>query len=333
MTKNKIFQKIKNHSRLNPSDIEYLLSLDDFTEIYKLAQEITEKNFSNRIDIRAIIEFSNYCKRKCLYCGLNSNNKKLTRYRMNENEILSLAIKAYNAGYKTCVLQSGEDSFFTAEKIADIIYNIKKKVNIKITISSGEMSYEDYKIIKDAGADRYLLKHETSDNEIYSSLHSISTLENRLNCLKNLKKLGYETGSGFMIGLPRQTLKTIANDIVTLRDIPCDMAGIGPFIPHPNTPLKNMSHGNLELTKRAVALTRITLPKANLPCTTSLGTLDKEERSNIFSCGANVIMQKVTPQKYEKFYEIYPSNIEVKDIYEERKNLENYIKSLSKNPV
>lgn len=333
MKKNKILEKIKSGIPLDIPENEFLLSLKDFSEIYNIANKITEENFGNRIDVRAIIEFSNYCKKKCKYCGLNAENKTIKRYRMTCDEIIELGVKSHNAGYKTIVLQSGEDSFFTAKKLAHIVREIKKQIDIFITLSVGEMSYDEYKIMRNAGADRFLLKHETSDEKIYSAVHGNSTLKNRLECLSNLKKLGYETGSGFMIGLPNQNLKVIAKDIITLRNIPCDMAGIGPFIPHPDTELKNLSSGSLELTKRAVALTRIALPTANLPATTSLGVLSESEKSNVFSCGANVIMRKVTPQKYEELYNIYPSDIKVKNIYEERKILENYIKSLGKNPV
>lgn len=318
---------------ISQDDIVSLLKLEDFSKVFELADKINFDNFKNKVDIRAILEFSNNCKRKCAYCGLNSNNTKLTRYRMTEDEILQTTFEAYNAGYKTIVLQSGEDSYFTSKKIGNLVKKIKENIDIAITVSCGEMSYEDYKYIKECGADRYLLKHETSDEKLYSSLHSCGTLRNRIKCLKNLKTLSYYTGGGFMIGLPGQTLHTIANDILTLKSIPCDMAGIGPFISSNDTPLRNMKNGDTLLVKKAVAITRILLPKSHLPATTALGVIDSKEKDNIFSCGANVIMRKVTPQKYEQFYSIYPNKIKVNDIIKDRKNLEQQIINMGKIPV
>lgn len=330
---NKILEKLVPNAKLSEEEIVYLLGLDDFSEIYKIADNINYEYFKNVVNIRAILEFSNYCKRKCKYCGLNSTVKNTHRYRIEIDEILDVVSTAYDAGYKTIVLQSGEDPYYTGTKIGNIVKQIKSKMDIIVTVSCGEMSYEDYKYIRECGADKYLLKHETSDEDIYSSLHPCGTLENRLNCLKNLKKIGYHTGSGFMIGLPNQTLKTIANDILTLTKIPCDMAGIGPFIASKDTQLKDHPNGNTELTKRAVAITRIMLPKSYLPATTSLGVLNSEEKNNIFSCGANVIMRKVTPQKYEQYYCIYPNEIKVNNVYEDRKILEQQIIDIGKIPV
>ena len=330
---NSIFEKMTQNLDISQDDIVSLLKLEDFSKVFELADKINFDNFKNKVDIRAILEFSNNCKRKCAYCGLNSNNTKLTRYRMTEDEILQTTFEAYNAGYKTIVLQSGEDSYFTSKKIGNLVKKIKENIDIAITVSCGEMSYEDYKYIKECGADRYLLKHETSDEKLYSSLHSCGTLRNRIKCLKNLKTLSYYTGGGFMIGLPGQTLHTIANDILTLKSIPCDMAGIGPFISSDDTPLKNMKNGDTLLVKKAVAITRILLPKSHLPATTALGVIDSKEKDNIFSCGANVIMRKVTPQKYEQFYSIYPNKIKVNDIIKDRKNLEQQIINMGKIPV
>lgn len=330
---NSIFEKMTQNLDISQDDIVSLLKLEDFSKIFELADKINFDNFKNKVDIRAILEFSNNCMRKCAYCGLNSNNKKLTRYRMSEDEILQTTFEAYNAGYKTIVLQSGEDSYFTSKKIGKLVKKIKEDIDIAITVSCGEMSYEDYKYIKECGADRYLLKHETSDEKLYSSLHSCGTLRNRIKCLKNLKTLSYYTGGGFMIGLPGQTLHTIANDILTLKSIPCDMAGIGPFISSNDTPLRNIKNGDTLLVKKAVAITRILLPKSHLPATTALGVIDSKEKDNIFSCGANVIMRKVTPQKYEQFYSIYPNKIKVNDIIKDRKNLEQQIINMGKIPV
>lgn len=317
---------------LGKQELASLLKREDFSSIYAEADQIRQTNVSDVIHIRAILEFSNHCRRQCRYCGLNCTNRNAKRFRMKQEEIISTAWQAWNAGYQTIVLQSGEDPFYTPKLLGEIVREVKK-TGIKITLSCGEMSFADYAYLKECGADRYLLKQETADPEIYRSLHPDSCLEERVACLKNLKKLGYETGSGFMIGLPGQSLETIAEDILLIREIGCDMAGIGPFIPHPDTPLKHLPHGSTELTKRAVALTRILMPEINLPATTSLGVLDTEEKNSVFSCGANVIMRKVTPDAYKKLYEIYPAELGETDIRKERGELEEMIRKLGRIPV
>lgn len=312
--------------------IEDLLNLEDFSEVYSEADRIRKENVGDIVHIRAILEFSNYCRRKCKYCGLNCTNKNIKRYRMSSEEIISAAYEAAENGYKTIVLQSGEDAYYTPEILGEIVKNIKKS-GIDITLSTGEMDYDSYAYLKECGADRYLLKHETAEESLYDYLHPCGTLEERIQCLKNIKKLGYETGGGFMIGLPNQTSETLAKDIMLLKEIGCDMAGIGTFISHPSTALKDCPHGSTEITKRAVALTRIVMPEINLPATTSLGVIDIKEKNDVFSCGANVIMQKVTPSKYKFLYEIYPSKLSETDVKLQRINLENQIKSLNRIPL
>ncbi len=321
-----------NPKQLNREKIIQLLALEDFSSLYNQANQIKEEIYGKEIHIRAILEFSNYCRMDCTYCGLNCKNSKLPRFRMDLDHMIDIGKKAYEAGYQTLVLQSGEDLSYTAEDIGYVVKELKK-TGIMITLSIGERTYDEYEYMKKCGADRYLLKHECSDEKIYSKLHTLSSWENRETCLRDLKKLGYETGSGFMIGLPNQSLETIAGDILFLDSIPCDMAGIGPFIPHPDTPLKDLPQGSTELTKRAIALTRILMGKINLPATTSLGVIDEREKDNVFSCGANVIMKKVTPDKYKELYEIYPSKIKSTNIIEERKELEAQIKNLGCVPV
>ena len=313
-------------------EIVDLLNLEDFSKVYQEADRIRKENVGDIVHIRAILEFSNYCKRKCKYCGLNCTNKAVKRYRMTPEEIVRVAYEAAENGYKTIVLQSGEDGYYTPEILGEIVKGIKK-FDMDITLSCGEMDYDSYAYLKDCGADRYLLKHETAQEDLYDYLHPCGTLQGRIQCLKNIKNLGYETGGGFLIGLPNQTTKTIAMDLLLLKEIGCDMAGIGTFISHPNTPLKDCGHGSTELTKRAVALARILMPKLNLPATTSLGVIDNKEKVDIFSCGANVIMQKVTPNEYKYLYEIYPSNLSKTDIRLQRINLENQIKELNRIPL
>ncbi len=323
---------IKNEFNPTVDELTTLLSLENFSEYYRKADDVRKASVGDEIQIRSILEFSNYCKRQCKYCGLNCMNKNVRRFRMTKDEIIEAAYSAHDVGYKTIVLQSGEDSYFTTEILGDIVKEIKK-TGIKVTLSCGELSYEDYDYLRKCGADRYLLKHETSDELIYKDLHPDSTLANRISCLRNIKKLGYETGSGFMIGLPNQTNETIANDILLLKDIGCHMAGIGPFIPHPDTQLCHMTHGSPELTLRAVALARMVLPNLNLPATTSLGVIDMTQKRSIFNCGANVIMQKITPNNLKRLYEIYPSNLSDFSIEEGRKNVEQEIYNLGRIPV
>lgn len=310
----------------------YLLEQDDFSPVYDCADRVRRLHFGDVIDIRAILEFSNYCRRGCRYCGLNRDNRSVHRYRMSIDEIVTVSIAANRAGYRTIVLQSGEDPFYTVDMLSDMVRRIKHEADMAITLSCGERPLEEYDRLFESGADRYLLKHETSDKEIYQALHPCGTLDNRVACLKRIKTAGYETGSGFMIGLPQQSLQTIVDDVLLLKELRCDMAGIGPFIPSPNTPLSTHSAGSTEITKRAVALARLLLPKANLPATTSLGVLDSKEKDSVFSCGANIIMRKVTPQKYEQHYSIYPNAIKVDDIRQERQNLEAFIRGLGRIP-
>ncbi len=340
---------IKLNSDLTKSEIIQLLALDDFTPVYEAADRVRAENVGDVVHLRAIIEFSNICKRQCIYCGLNRDNEDLPRFRMTHEEIVATAREAVAAGYRTIVLQSGEDPWFTPEKLGEIIEDIKKielpkatltdigtneAVHPAVTISCGEMSEEDYAYLKSKGADRYLIKHETADPVIYSRLHPCGTLENRTNCLKTIHKLGYETGSGFMIGLPGQTLDTIAEDLLLLRDIPCQMAGIGPFISNPKTALAGEKNGDPELTRRAVALARLLLPKANLPVTTALSIMTEEKHEqNPFAFGANVVMKKVTPDQYKQAYEIYPADFKPTDIAKDRKELEEIIRSYGREPL
>lgn len=316
---------------LTKQQLVSLLAREDFSEVYQAADQIRKEHKGGWIDIRAILEFSNYCRCQCRYCGLNCRNRQLKRYRLLPEQIVETCREAALAGYRTIVLQSGEDRWYTPELLGEIIRKVKE-TGMAVTISCGEFSDEDYAYFKQCGADRYLLKHETADEEIYARLHPGTSLGERIRCLKTVKRLGYETGSGFMIGLPGQTLETIAKDLLLLKELGCDMAGIGPFIPHPDTDLRDFPHGSTELTKRAVALARILLPDSNLPATTSLGVLDGEEKNDVFSCGANVVMRKVTPSEYKRLYEIYPSELKATDIAAERRELEEQVKHLGRIP-
>lgn len=339
------------YSKLNtPGGIASLLALEDFTPVYEEADRIRKARVGDTVHLRAIIEFSNVCKRQCIYCGLNRDNKELPRFRMTHEEIVETAAKAVAAGYRTIVLQSGEDDGMTAEKLGAIIEDIKKlrvpgstdrydgePLHPAVTISCGEKDEEFYRYIREKGADRYLLKHETADPQLYNKLHPCGTLEERVGCLKTLSRLGYETGSGFMIGLPGQTLETLGKDLLLLTEIPCKMAGIGPFISNPKTPLAGEKNGDPEMARRAVAIARLLLPEANLPLTTALSILSKEEvktaDENPFAFGANVIMKKVTPDEYKSAYEIYPAKFQATDILQDRKDLERMITTYGRQPL
>lgn len=318
---------------ISAPDLAEVLRTEDFSPIFAYAHALTRKQFGDVVRIRAILEFSNHCRRSCRYCGLNRTNPGVQRYRMEVDEIVDVSVAAYDAGYQTIVLQSGEDPYYTIEMLCAIIRRIKAQRDIAITMSCGERELSDYGEMVRAGADRYLLKHETADASIYAELHPCGTLVNRVRCLREIKRVGLETGSGFMIGLPRQDEDVIARDLLLLKSLDCDMAGIGPFLPSPGTALADREAGSPEMTKRAVALARMLLPKANLPATTSLGVLSSGDKNSIFSCGANVIMRKVTPQKYEEHYSIYPNSIKVGDIRKERLDLEESIRALGKIPV
>lgn len=317
---------------MEKKELVEMLALEDFRPVYEKADRIRRETVGDVVHIRAIIEFSNICRRGCRYCGLNRANEKVVRYRMSPKEILDTAGQAVDAGYRTIVLQSGEDPCFNKETLGEIVKEIKG-MDAAVTLSCGELTYEELQYLRGCGADRYLLKHETADPKLYAELHPCGVLEERIHCLENIYRLGYETGSGFMIGLPGQSLETIADDLLLLKKLHCKMAGIGPFIPHPDTPLRGEREGSPELTKRAVALARILLPQANLPVTTSLGVINQKEKENAFACGANVIMKKVTPDPYKEAYQIYPAKLEKTDIVNDRKILEEQIRGLGRIPL
>ena len=247
-----------------------LLGLEDFSPIYAQADQLRAETVGDTVHIRALLEISNHCRRMCTYCGLRAPRQNLTRYRMDPEEVVQAACEAHAVGYRTIVLQSGEDPWYTPLMLGQIVSAIKAKTDMAVTLGCGEMREEDYAFLKLAGTDRYLIKHETADPDLYRRLHPDSSLDKRVGCLRTLKRLGYETGSGFMVGLPGQTLETLAQDLLLLASIPCDMAGIGPFLPHPDTPLRDGTAGDAELTRRCVALARLMLPSANLPATTAL---------------------------------------------------------------
>lgn len=285
---------------------------DDIYELFEAANRVRAKYVGDEVHLRGLIEFSNYCKQNCLYCGFRRDNKNVTRYRLSEDQIIKFAKDASELGYKTVVLQSGEDPYFTPEKMSNIIAEIKK-FDMAITLSIGEKTFEEYKAYKEAGADRFLIRIETTDKNLYSKYDPDMDWENRLRCLKDLKDLGFEVGSGCLVGLPDQTIESLAEDILFFKEVGADMIGIGPFIPNENTPLKDAKGGSFELALKVMAITRLLLPDINIPATTAMETLDPNGRIIALQAGANVVMPNVTQGEYRKFYEIYPGKICVND--------------------
>lgn len=308
-----LIQKAKNSHFLSQEELVAILqdnSINDF--LFSCADEVRKEFVKDEVHLRALIEFSNICKCNCKYCGFRKDNDKLERFKLTPDEIISFAKKAHSYGYKTIVMQSGEYPQYTTDVFCDIINEIKK-LNVAITLSIGERSFDDYKKFKDAGADRFLLRIETTDEKLYKKMHPQMSLDNRKRCLKDLKKLGYEVGSGCLVGLPEQTLHSLANDILFFKEIDADMIGIGPFIPNPNTPLRNAKCGDFTLALKVMALTRLILPSINIPATTAMETLNPNGRIIALQSGANVVMPNVTEGDYRRKYEIYPGKICVAD--------------------
>lgn len=308
----KILSRIYEEDNPAISDILYFLKTKETEEIsllFSFADRVRKQHIGDGIYLRGLIEFSNYCRNTCFYCGLQKRNTNITRYRMSEDEILECINDVYSSGIKTVVLQSGEDDNLDSPWISNLIRKIKRQYDIIVTLSLGEWPKDHYSFWKEAGADRYLLKIETTAEKLYDSIHPGMSYENRIECIRNLKSLGYETGSGIIIGLPGQTIETIAEDILFFFRENLDMIGIGPFIPHPYTQLASCIPGDTELTLKVIALIRIITKTTNIPATTALGTLDKDKRKDALDCGANVLMPIFTPVKYKNLYEIYPDRI------------------------
>lgn len=290
-------------------DILELLRLP-WPELQAEAQAVRARSLGTHVFVRGLIEFASFCRRNCLYCGLQRQNSQAVRYRLTQEEILAAAGQAFACGADTFVLQSGEwgdDPHW----LADCIRALKERFHLPVTLSVGERSRQAYALWREAGADRFLLRHETASAELYARLHPGYTLADRVSALRCLKELGYETGSGFIVGLPQQTLETLASDILLARELEVDMCGVGPFVPHAATPLAGLPHGDVSLTLRAVAVLRIVLPKASLPATTALATLSPQGQRDGLFAGANVLMPSFTPELRRSSYAIYDSKAQV----------------------
>lgn len=301
-----IIQKAIETHELSKAELICLLEDTQYSHaLYEAADEVREKYVGKDIHLRGLIEFSNICKNNCLYCGLRRDNKLVERYRMDIPTILQLAEHAKDIGLQTVVLQSGEDLHFTTEKIEEICRGIKA-LGLALTLSIGEKSRQEYAAYKKAGADRFLLRIETTDKKLYEDNDPQMSWEARKQCLLDLKACGYEVGSGCLVGLPNQTIESLADDILFFKEIEADMIGIGPFIPHPHTPLKDAKGGKLELALKVMALTRLLLPEINIPATTAMETLAPNGQVRALQAGANVIMPNITLENYRQHYQLYP---------------------------
>ena len=290
-------------------ELEFLLNApeEDIKYLTEKAVEARTAVYGKEVFIRGLIEISNYCKNDCLYCGIRRSNCKADRYRLIKDDILECCKEGYSAGFRTFVMQGGEDGYFNDDRLSDIVRSIKEKYpDCAITLSVGEKNYDSYKKLFDAGADRYLLRHETATDEHYQKLHpSVLTLENRKRCLYDLKKIGFQTGCGFMVGSPYQTCENIVEDLKFIKEFKPEMVGLGPFIPHKDTPFKEFPSGSVTHTLRLLSIVRIIHPKVLLPATTALGTAKKGGRENGILAGANVIMPNLSPVSVRKKYMLY----------------------------
>lgn len=309
-----LIDKLKENRILSKEEFITLIidrTEEDVNYIQTLASNISKTYFSNHIYTRGLIEFSNYCKNDCYYCGIRKSNLNVNRYRLSKEDILECCKEGYRLGFRTFVLQGGEDPLFTDEVAIPIIKAIKENYpDCALTLSLGERSKESYKKMREAGADRYLLRHETATDSHYAKLHpERMKLSSRKQCLNDLKELGYQVGAGFMVGSPYQTVENIADDLLFIHELSPEMVGIGPFIPHHETPFKDFSQGSYELTLFLISIVRLMLPGALIPATTALGTVNPLGREAGILAGANVVMPNLSPVNVRKSYELYDNKI------------------------
>lgn len=305
---------IRDHTLSRREFAELIRMADDPKADKKLAGEALRLRievYGTDVYTRGLIEFTNYCKNDCYYCGIRRSNANAVRYRLSEEEILSCCENGYELGFRTFVLQGGEDPYYTDARMETIVKKIRKTYpDCAITLSIGEKPYESYRRFREAGADRYLLRHETANDAHYRQLHPEQmSLAVRKQCLYDLKELGYQVGAGFMVGSPGQTAETLADDLIFLKDLDPQMVGIGPFIPHHDTRFRNEPSGSVSLTLFLLSVIRIMLPHVLLPATTALGTADPLGREKGLQHGANVVMPNLSPVKNRKQYDLYDNKI------------------------
>jgi biotin synthase len=302
---------------LNRGEVLRLLALsEDEAEatLFPAADAVRREAVGNDVFLRGIIEFSNHCSQDCLYCGLRRSNLGLGRYRMSDAEILAAAQRIEAEGIGTVVLQSGEDASLTRERLSLLVQRIKGETGLAVTLSVGERPRQDYRVWREAGADRYLLKFETTAQELYARLRPGRHFADRLRALTDLAELGYQVGTGNMVGLPGQDAGILADDLLLMKTLDADMLGIGPFLPHPQTPLAASAPGNLFMTLKVLAVARLLTKNTNIPATTALAVLDARGRLRALESGANVVMPDFTPAAYRSHYEIYPGRERLTDL-------------------
>ena len=330
----KLIDKLaQNHSLSKDEYLKLLTTVNDEETAYlaKRARDVAQRIYGNKIFIRGLIEISNICKNDCYYCGIRKSNKNCERYRLSEDEILSCCDEGCALGFRTFVMQGGEDGYFTDDRLCKIIEKIKSKYpDCAVTLSLGERSIESYKKLKSAGADRYLLRHETATKEHYEKLHPRElSFENRLECLENLRKCGYQVGCGFMVGSPYQTTEMLVNDLKFIEKFKPDMCGIGPFIPHKDTDFRDCAPGSVDLTCILLSIIRLIHPPILLPATTALATLSPNGREKGILSGANVVMPNLSPMNVRSKYLLYDNKIAVgTESAQQKEMLENLLQRI-----
>ena len=312
-------RRIGNGPAMEPfsddKELKRLITLEDPAPLRETADKLRMEWYGTDVYVRGLIEFSNHCKNNCRYCGIRAGNTSVQRYRLSEEEIIALTRKGYSQGFRTFVLQSGEDPAFNDESICRVIRGIKTShPHCAVTLSIGEKPAESYRKYFEAGASRYLLRHETADEAHYRRLHpETMSLGNRKQCLRNLKKIGFQVGAGFMVGSPYQTLDNLVADLRFLQELQPDMIGIGPFIPAKGTPFENEPQGSLQITLNLISILRIMFPYALIPATTALGSVDPDGMILGLKAGANVLMPNLTPPDVRKLYSIYDNKSSIKE--------------------
>lgn len=309
-----MIQQIAQNRDITLEQLQLLLTVSDegvISELFDTARRTAQSVYGNKIFMRGLIEISSYCKNNCLYCGIRRSKQGVARYRLTPDEIYDCCEQGHKLGFRTFVLQGGEDMWFNDDRMCDIVSTIRHRFpDCAITLSLGERSRDSYQRLFDAGADRYLLRHETATPEHYAFLHPDDmSFENRMQCLYDLKEIGYQVGCGFMVGSPRQTVNTLFRDIQFIRSFQPEMVGIGPFIPASGTPFADAPAGTVELTLRLLAIIRLVHPHVLLPATTALGTLHEQGRELGIMAGANVVMPNLSPQTHRKEYSIYDNKL------------------------
>lgn len=334
---NKTFELIEKLDKFHSLTVEeYAFLIENFSEeaakfLAEKAVSARKEVYDNKVFIRGLVEISNICKNDCIYCGIRRSNTSCERYRLSAEQILGCCDEGYSLGFRTFVMQGGEDPFYSDEVLCGIISEIKRRyLDCAVTLSLGERNKESYQRLFDAGADRYLLRHETADKEHYGRLHPQDlSFDNRMECLRNLREIGFQTGCGFMVGSPYQTVECLAKDLKFIEEFQPDMCGIGPFIPHSATPFRNMPAGSVDLTCYLLSIIRLIKPNILLPATTALGSLEKGGREKGILAGANVIMPNLSPLSERKKYELYNNKLSSgNESAQEIKKLSNSMKKI-----